>query len=147
MSKENYYVSIDIGSDKVVCLIGKEGETEELNIVGIGVRESRGIRSGGIKDLEIVSHDIMEAVKEAETMALVDVEEAVVSISGKHLQSFNSVGTINVTGKEKITEEEIQKLMNQARNLPIPNDREILYMLPQYLLLLRRSGLFLQRYL
>ncbi len=141
MGKENYSVGIDIGSDKIVCLIGKKGETEELNVVGIGVRESKGIRSGGIKDLEIVSNDIREAVKEAETMALVDVEEAVVSISGSHLQSINSVGTINVTGKEKITEEEINKLMNQARNLPIPNDREILYMLPQEYTLDSQDGI------
>ncbi len=141
MSKENYSVSIDIGSDKIVCLIGKKGETEELNIVGIGVRESKGIKSGGIKDLEIVSRDIREAVKEAETMAIVDVEEAVVSISGTHLQSLNSVGTINVTGKEKITEEEIQKLMNQAKNLPIPTDREILYMFPQEYTLDSQDGI------
>jgi len=141
MVKEDYFVSIDIGTEKVVCLIGKRGDVEELNITGIGVRSSKGIKSGGIKDLDAVSNDIKEAVTEAETMALVDVEEAVVSISGKHLRGINSIGTINVTGKEKIGEDEIDKLLMQARNLSIPNDREILYMVPQEYTIDAQSGI------
>ena len=141
MGKRDHFVGIDVGSKKVVCLIGRKGELEELNIIGIGVRESRGVKNGVIIDLDATAGDIEEAVKEAETMAYLDVEEALVSISGAHLQSLNSLGTINVMGKEKITSEDVDRLLVQARSIAIPNDREILYVLPQEYTLDSQSGI------
>ena len=131
MPKDDYFVGIDVGSDKIVCLIGKRGEMEEINIVGMGKSPSRGVKAGSIIDLDTASEDIMIAINEAEMMASVKVEEALVSISGVQLKSVNSSGTITVSGKERITEAEVEKVLFQTREFSMPKDRDILHLVPQ----------------
>jgi cell division protein FtsA len=131
MPRDDYFVGIDVGTDKIVCLIGKRGEIEDINIVGMGKAPSRGVKAGSIVDLDAVSEDIMIAINEAEMMASVKVEEAIVSISGAQIKSVNSSGTITVSGKEKITENEIEKVLQQTREFSMPKDRDILHLVPQ----------------
>ncbi len=131
MPKNDYFVGIDIGTDKIVCLIGKRGEIEDINIVGMGKSPSKGIKTGSIIDLDAVTEDLLTAISEAEIMASVKVEEAFVSISGAQLKSVNSSGTITVSGKEKITEYEIEKVLQQTKEYSMPKDRDILYLVPQ----------------
>jgi cell division protein FtsA len=133
--KGNYLVGIDIGTKKICSLIGQlkthEGH-EELEIIGYGIAESKGIRKGVIVDLNGTVEDIKRSVKEAELTAGVEVESAYVNIAGSHVQSINAKGSINITGRNReITSEDIDRAVTHGSSIMLPNDKDILHVLTQ----------------
>ncbi|MCK4942734.1 MAG: cell division protein FtsA, partial [Candidatus Aminicenantes bacterium] len=102
--KGKYLVGIDIGTKKICTLIGQlksHEEGDDLEIIGYGIAESKGIRKGVIVDMNQTVEDIKKSVKEAELTAGVEVESAYVNISGSHIQSINAKGSINITGRNR----------------------------------------------
>ncbi|MCK4835077.1 MAG: cell division protein FtsA [Candidatus Aminicenantes bacterium] len=133
--KGKYLVGIDIGTKKICTLIGQlkaHDESEELEIIGYGISESKGIRKGVIVDMNRAVEDIKKSVKEAELTAGVEVESAYVNISGSHIQSINAKGSINITGRNReITTEDIDRAVTHGSSIMLPNNKDILHVLTQ----------------
>lgn len=133
--KSNYLVGIDIGTKKICTLIAQikaDGDKEDVEIIGYGVAESRGLRKGNIVNMEGTVEDIKKSIKDAELTAGVMIESAYVNISGKHVQSINAKGSINITGRSKeITREDLERAITHASAIMLPADRAVLHVLPQ----------------
>ncbi|HQO75438.1 MAG TPA: cell division protein FtsA [Candidatus Saccharicenans sp.] len=142
MARNNYLVGLDIGTKKTVAIIGEVTEEQKVEIIGIGVAESKGIRKGVVVNLDQTISAIKKAQEEAELMAGVEIDSAYVGISGAHIKSFNSRGVVAVSGKNRqITREDIKRVIDQARALSIPPDREIIHIIPQEFIVDEQDGI------
>ncbi|MCR4395353.1 MAG: cell division protein FtsA [Candidatus Saccharicenans sp.] len=142
MARNNYLVGLDIGTKKTVAIIGEITEEQKVEIIGIGVAESKGIRKGVVVNLDLTIAAIKRAQEEAELMAGVEIESAYVGISGSHIKSFNSRGVVAVSGKNReISREDIRRVIDQARALSIPPDREIIHIIPQEFIVDEQDGI------
>jgi len=130
-AKQSDIVGLDIGTSKVCALIAGEREGE-LTLLGYGTAASTGMRKGAIINLEATEKAIAAAVEEAELMAGFGVEKAYVGVGGGHIKGFNSRGSITLPeGHPKITREDIARVIAAARAVAIPNDQEVIHLLPQ----------------
>ena len=131
-SRERYLVGLDIGTSKVAAIVGEMMDDGSLEIIGIGVSESKGIRRGAVVNLEAAVDSIKHAVEEAELMAGVEVDTVHIAISGPHIKGFNSRGVIAVAGKNReITRDDVRRAIDAAKAVALPTGREILHVLPQ----------------
>lgn len=142
MARNNFLVGLDIGTKKTVAIIGEITEEQKVEIIGIGMAESKGIRKGVVVNLDQTIAAIKRAQEEAELMAGVEIESAYVGISGSHIKSFNSRGVVAVSGKNReISREDIRRVIDQARALSIPPDREIIHIIPQEFIVDEQDGI------
>ena len=131
-SRERYLVGLDIGTSKVAAIVAEMMDDGSLEIIGIGVSESKGIRRGAVVNLEAAVDSIKHAVEEAELMAGVEVDTVHIAISGPHIKGFNSRGVIAVAGKNReITRDDVRRAIDAAKAVALPTGREILHVLPQ----------------
>ena len=136
----NFLTAIDVGSAKTCVLVSEITDTG-LRYRGHGVAESRGSRKGIIVELEKAVSSIQKAVEQAEDVAGVPIEHAVLGVAGAHVRGVNSHGGINFgTRPREIGREEIRMAVEKARAIPLPADREILHLLPQEFILDEQSG-------
>jgi cell division protein FtsA len=136
----NILTAIDVGSAKT-CVLVAEVTDGGLRYRGHGVTESRGSRKGIIVELEKAVGSIQKAVEQAEDVAGVPIENAVLGVSGSHVRGVNSHGGINFGGRPReIGRDEIRQAVEKARAVALPADREILHLLPQEFILDEQSG-------
>lgn len=127
-----YLVSLDIGSTKVCTLIAETNPQGRVDIVGKGTATHKGARKGAIIDVPATVDAIKRATEEAEIMAGVQVERAVVGVAGPAVKSFNSRQVVAVAAKNReISREDIARALDAARAVPIPSEFEILHVLPR----------------
>ena len=132
MSRENIIVGLDIGTTKISCIIAELDADRNVKIVGVGTSRSEGLRRGVVVNLEKTVVSIGRAIEEAELMAGVDVRNVYAGIAGDHIRSINSHGVIAVSrGGMEITRADIGRVVDAAKAVAIPMDREILHILPQ----------------
>lgn len=130
--RDPYIVGLDVGTTKVCAVIGEPGEGEAPVIIGVGLAESHGQRKGSVVDVDAATDSIKAAIEEAELMAGISVDRAYVGIAGTHIRGFNSRGAVTVNGRARqITEEDIRRVIDAARALELPADREMLHLLPR----------------
>jgi len=130
--RERYLVGLDVGTSKVTAVVAEILEPEGLDIVGIGVAESRGIRRGVVVNLEAAVESISKAIEEAELMAGVEIDSVYLALSGPHIKGFNSRGVIAVAGKNReVAREDVRRAIDAAKAVSLPTGREILHVLPQ----------------
>jgi cell division protein FtsA len=142
MPKNNYIVGFDIGTRKVVAVIGEVTEERKVEIIGIGTADSRGLRKGVVVDLDATTAAIKKAQEEAELMAGVEIDSAFFGISGSHIKSFNSRGVVAVSGKNRvITREDVKRVIDQSKAIPIPPDRDIIHIIPQEFIVDDQDGI------
>ena len=135
VKKERYLVGLDIGSTKTCALIG-EWEEDSVKFMALGAAESKGLRKGLIVNLDAVVASIRRAVEEAETAAGVPVESALVGVAGSHIRGVNSRGGITLGPRARdIQRDDVRRAVDHARSLLLPEDREVLHVLPQEFLL------------
>jgi cell division protein FtsA len=140
--KDKYIVSLDVGTSKICAAIGLVNEVEQIDIVGIGQCESKGLRKGMVVNMEETIGSIKRAVEEAELMAGVTVESVYAGIAGGHIKGFNSKGVVAIYGKNhEISREDMHRVMEAAKAVSIPADREILHVLPQEFILDGQDGI------
>ena len=121
-------VALEIGTSKVVALVGEMREGGHVMITGMGRHPSTGIRKGEITDLENASVCVRTALAEAEETAQVSISQVHLAVSGGHIQSLVNRGTVPIQGKDgEITQEDIDQVMEVARAVNIPADRDILH--------------------
>ena len=130
--KERYLVGLDVGTSKCTAIVGELLEEGGVNIVGMGVAESHGIRRGVVVNLEAAVESIKKAIEEAELMAGVEVDTVHLAVSGPHVKGFNSRGVVAVAGKTReITHEDVRRAIDAAQGVALPGGRGILHVLPQ----------------
>ncbi len=140
--RERYLVGLDVGTSKVTAVVGEMLEGEGLDIVGLGVAESRGIRRGIVVNLEAAVETIKRAIDEAELMAGVEIDSVHLGLSGPHIKGFNSRGVIAVAGKNReITREDVRRAIDAAKAVSLPTGREILHVLPQDFVVDEQDGI------
>lgn len=138
---EHLLTAIDVGSAKTCALVAEITESG-LRYRGHGIAESRGSRKGVIVELEKAVAAIQEAVEQAEDIAGAPIEHASVGIAGGHIRGLNSQGGISFgTRSREITRDEIRLAVDKARAIPLPNDHEILHLLPQEFILDDQYGI------
>ena len=96
MNREIQAIGLDIGTSKVRCVVGEPGDDGKMNIVGLGEAESRGLRRGIVTGAEAVSESIRKAVGEAERVSGLEIDSAVVNLSGEHFRGENKAGVVAV---------------------------------------------------
>ncbi len=139
---ERYIVGLDIGTTKICCVVAEIKENGSVDVVGLGAAPSRGLRKGVVVNLDATVDAIKSCVEEAEMMAGVAVDSATVGIAGGHIRSFNSRGVIAISGKERTaSRDDLKRVMDAARAVSIPQDREILHVLPQEFVLDDQGGI------
>jgi len=131
-----------VGTSKVCAIVGELVEDNGVDVVGIGVAESRGIRRGVIVNLEAAVESIKKAVEEAELMAGVEIDAVHLSMAGPHIKGFNSRGVIAVAGKSReITRDDVRRAIEAAKAVSLPAGREILHVLPQDFVVDEQDGI------
>ncbi|MEE9569924.1 MAG: cell division protein FtsA, partial [Candidatus Binatia bacterium] len=137
--KNNLTVGLDIGTYKVCAVVGEMGE-HGVEIVGVGTHPSHGLRKGVVINIESTVNSIKRAIEEAEIMAGCEIHTAFTGIAGGHIKGFNSHGVVAVKNKE-IAKGDIERVMDAAKAVAIPMDREILHILPQEYLIDDQDGI------
>lgn len=131
MSSNDYIVSLDIGTSKVRVIIG-EINNGNINIIGVGSADSRGIKKGAIVDIDQTVHSIREAVDQAERMVDVTINEVVVGITGNHIELLPSQGVVAVSSEDReISDEDIERVIQASKVVAIPPEREIIDVVPR----------------
>ncbi|MFW6388114.1 MAG: cell division protein FtsA [bacterium] len=132
MAEDGTIVGLDIGTSKVCAVIAEVGYDGELEIIGIGRSPSSGLRRGVVINIESTLQSVAGAVEAAEQMAGREVFDVVTGIAGGHIEGMNSRGVVAVTGKgREITQIDVDRVIDAARAVVIPMDREILHVIPQ----------------
>jgi cell division protein FtsA len=130
MAKKNsIVVGLDIGTSKVCAVIGEMTENG-VDIIGVGSHASQGLRKGVVINIESTVNSVKKAVEEAGLMAGCEVHTVFTSISGAHIKAFNSHGIVAVKNKE-VTQRDLERVIDAARAVAIPMDRDVLHVLPQ----------------
>lgn len=139
---DRYIVGLDIGTHTICCVVAEMREGGTVEVVGFGSSPSRGLRKDSVVHPEATVEAIKAAVEEAELMAGVAVDRAIVGIAGAHIRSFNSRGVIHVTGRDgSVSRDDLRRVMEAARAVSIPTDREVLHVLPQEFVLDEHGGI------
>lgn len=126
------FVGLDIGTTKISCIIADQSSSGELRVIGVGNAPSEGLRRGVVVDLEKTVASISKSVDEAERMAGVEVKGVYAGIAGDHIRSINSRGVIAVARKDnEIAVGDVERVVEAAKAIAIPMDREIIHVIPQ----------------
>ena len=130
--KERHIVALDIGSTKTCALIGEMDDDGGVKFSALGAAESKGWRKGQIVNLDLAVSSIRRAVEEGETIVGVPVESAVIGVAGSHVRGVNSRGGVTVGSKPRdIQRDDVRRAIEAARGVSLPEDREVLHVLPQ----------------
>jgi cell division protein FtsA len=122
--RERYIVGLDVGTSTVCCVVGESLDDGSLDVVGIGVAESRGIKRGVVVNLEAAVDSIKKAIEEAELMAGIEIDSVHLALSGPHVKGFNSRGVIAVAGKNReITRDDVRRAIEAAKAVALPTGR------------------------
>jgi cell division protein FtsA len=130
--KDRHIVALDIGSTKTCALIGELDDDHSVKFAALGAAESKGWRKGQIVNLDLAVSSIRRAVEEAETLVGVPVESAIIGVAGSHVRGVNSRGGITLgTRPRDVQREDVRRAIEAARGVTLPEDREVLHVLPQ----------------
>ncbi len=138
-SDSRLVVGLDIGTSKVLAIVGEMTDNGEIEIIGVGHQPSRGLKKGVVVNIESTVQSIQRAVEEAELMAGCQIHSVYAGIAGSHISSLNSHGIVAIKNKE-VADSDVARVLEAARALPIPADQKILHILPQEYIIDRQEG-------
>ncbi len=139
-SEKNLIVGLDIGTSKVVAIVGEIRGDDEIEIIGIGSHPSRGLKKGVVVNIESTVLSIQRAVEEAELMAGCEIHSVYAGIAGSHVRSLNSHGIVAIKDHE-VTRGDMDRVIDAARAVAIPADQKILHILPQEFIIDQQEGI------
>jgi cell division protein FtsA len=135
-------VGLDIGTTKVAAAIGEYNENDELEITGVGTSPSYGLRRGVVINIESTLRSVHAAIEAAEQMAGREVDSVVTGIAGGHIEGLNSRGVVAVTGRgREIAQHDVNRVIDAAKAVVIPMDREVLHVIPQEFIVDDQGGI------
>jgi len=130
--KSEIIAGLDLGTTKVACIIANVTEKDSVEIIGIGVTPSSGLRRGMVVNLEKTTESVRHAINEAEKVAGIKLTQVYTGIAGDHIRSQTSRGVIAISKPTKeISKMDIDRVIEQAKAVSIPMDREIIHAIPQ----------------
>jgi cell division protein FtsA len=139
-SDRNLLVGLDIGTSKVVAIVGEIKADGALEIIGIGSHPSRGLKKGVVVNIESTVQSIQRAVEEAELMAGCEIHSVYAGIAGSHVRSLNSHGIVAIKDKE-VVQGDVERVIDAAKAVAIPADQKILHVLPQEYIIDSQEGI------
>ncbi|HXG68065.1 MAG TPA: cell division protein FtsA [Blastocatellia bacterium] len=133
MSKGNKHIAaLDIGTTEVRAVVGEVTDNDQLEIMGVGRAPSRGVRQGVVVNIEATVEAIRHAVEEAEMMSGITIDSVYAGLGGVQVRGLNSRGVVAISRRNReIAEEDVFRVIDQARAVSVPTDREIIDVLPQ----------------
>lgn len=138
-NEENMIVGLDIGTSKIVAIVGSVGPRGELEIIGTGLYPSSGLKKGVVVNIEATVNSIQRAIEEAELMAGCSIHSVYAGIAGSHIRSLNSHGIVAIRDRE-VQDLDVDRVIDAARAVAIPADQEILHVLPQEFIIDDQEG-------
>ncbi len=135
-----FIVGLDIGTSKVVAIVGTVDEEGHMEIAGLGSHPSRGLKKGVVVNIESTVQSIQRAVEEAELMAGCQIHSVFTGIAGSHIKSLNSHGIVAIRDKE-VTMSDVERVIDAARAVAIPADQKIIHVLPQEFVIDNQDGI------
>ncbi len=135
----NMIVGLDIGTSKVVALVGEVNKDGKIEIVGIGSHQSRGLKKGVVVNIESTVQSIQRAVEEAELMAGCQIHSVFAGIAGSHIRSLNSHGIVAIRDRE-VQPLDLERVIDAAQAVAIPADQKVLHILPQEYIIDTQEG-------
>ena len=133
MPRQNIIAGLDIGSSKISVVVGNtlQGDSEKIEIIGVGHAPSEGLRGGVVVDIKQTTEAIRKAISDAELMAGVKIDSVCAGISGEHIVGQMSHGVVSVTNSPEITQNDVHRAMVAAEAVSIPADRQVLHVIEQ----------------
>lgn len=142
MADERMIAALDIGTTAVTAAIAEYNENDELEITGLGMAPSSGLRRGVVINIEATLRSVAQAVEAAEQMAGREIDGVVTGIAGGHIEGINSRGVVAVTGRgREITGEDVSRVIDAAKAVVIPMDREVIHVIPQEFIVDEQGGI------
>src|SRR5512134_1051928 len=138
--RENLVVGLDIGTTKICAIVGNLNDDGSLDIVGIGTSPSQGLRKGVVINIESTVGAIKKALQEAELMAGCEIKSVFAGIAGGHIKGMNSQGVIAIKNRE-VSPEDVKRVIDAAKAIAIPMDREVIHILPQEFIIDDQDGI------
>ncbi len=123
-------VGIDVGTTKICTIVG-EVRAEDINIVGVGIEPSRGMRKGVVNDVTALTAAISSSVHKAERSSGYEIGRAYVSVAGAHIESRNSKGVVGINSPRGVQMSDLERAMDAARAIALPHNREVLHVIPR----------------
>ena len=139
-SEKELIVGLDIGTSKVVAIVGEVQDDGELEVIGFGSHPSRGLKRGVVVNIEATVNSIQRAVEEAELMAGCEIQSVYTGIAGSHVRSLNSHGIVAIRDRE-VGRSDVERVIDAARAVAIPADQRILHVLPQEFIIDGQEGI------
>lgn len=139
-AERNLIVGLDIGTSKIVALVGEINANDQLEVIGLGVHPSRGLKRGVVVNIEATVQSIQQAIEESELMAGCQIHSAYTGIAGSHIRSLNSHGIVAIRDVE-VTPGDVERVIDAARAVAIPADQKILHVLPQEFIIDHQEGI------
>ena len=136
---KNLILGLDIGTSKVVAIVGEITTEGEIEIIGLGSHPSKGLKKGVVVNIESTVQSIQRAVEEAELMAGCQINSVYAGIAGSHIKSINSHGIVAIKDRE-VSEMDLDRVIDAARAVAIPADQRILHILPQEFIIDAQEG-------
>lgn len=130
VSKKNMLVGLDIGTSKIVAIVGELHSDGSIEVIGLGSHPSRGMKKGVVVNIDSTVQSIKRAVEEAELMAGCNIYSVSAGIAGSHIQSMNSHGIVAIRDRE-VTDADLERVIDAAQAVAIPQDQRIIHVLPQ----------------
>jgi cell division protein FtsA len=135
-------IGLDIGTTKICAVVGEINESGTLDIVGVGTAQSRGLRKGVVINIESTVKSIIAAVEAAEMMSGREVTDVFTGLGGSNIEGINSRGVVAVTGKgREIAKEDVDRVIDAAKAIMIPMDREVIHVIPQEFIVDEQGGI------
>jgi cell division protein FtsA len=135
-------VGLDIGTTKICAVIGEYTENNRIEIVGIGTAPSEGLRKGVVINIETTLKAVTRAIEAAEMMSGREVSSVITGIAGAHVEGINSRGVVAVSGRDReINDVDVTRVIDAARAVVIPMDREVLHVIPQEFIVDDQGGI------
>lgn len=138
-TEKNLIVGLDIGTSKVVAIVGEITVDGQIEIIGLGSHPSRGLKKGVVVNIESTVQSIQRAVEEAELMAGCQIHSVYTGVAGSHIKSINSHGIVAIKDRE-VSEMDLDRVIDAARAVAIPADQRILHILPQEFIIDEQEG-------
>lgn len=139
--QDEMIVALDIGTSKVVAIVGEINADNEIEVIGIGTHRSSGLKKGVVINIESTVESIKRAVQEAELMADCEVFSVYAGIAGNHIKSFNSHGMAAIRDKHEVTEADVRDAREAAKAMQIPENQKLLHTLEQEFIIDQQEGI------
>src|SRR4249920_1147028 len=139
-SDRNLLVGLDIGTSKVVAIVGEMAPDGSIELLGLGSQPSRGLKKGVVVNIDSTVQSIQRAIEEAELMAGCQIHSVFAGIAGSHVRSLNSHGIVAIRDKE-VTGGDVDRVIDAAKAVAIPADQKILHVLPQEFIIDSQEGI------